>query len=93
MSSQDRLFYYCARSDGEKQRFFPFFVTCDKNFFTRQLVSKKRCDRLPRSNLVSGEQMLFSALVSPTEKVQVKQQPKKVSGPRRLVITQISLIK
>ena len=76
--------------------FFPFFVTCDKHFFTRQLVSKKRCDGLSYNNLVCGEQMLFSALVSPTEKVQVKQQPKKVSSPRRLVIThvtRISLIK
>ena len=34
MSSQDRLFSYGARSDGEKQRFFPFFVTCDENFFS-----------------------------------------------------------
>ena len=93
MSSQDRLFSYGARSDREKQRFFPFFVTCDKNLFTRQLVSKKRCDGLSYNNLVCGEQMLFSALVSPTEKVQVKQQPKKVSAPRRLAITQISLIK
>ena len=59
MSSQERLSHYCARSDGEKHRFFPFFVTCDENFFTRQLVSKKRCDGLSCKNLVCGEQMLF----------------------------------
>ena len=47
----------------------------------------------PTNNVVCGEQMLFLALVSPAEKVQVKQQLKKVSAPRRLAITQISLIK
>lgn len=93
MSSQYRLFVYCAGSDGEKQRFFPFFVTCDENIFTRQLVSKKRCSGLSCNNLTCGKQMLFSALVSPAKTIWVKQEPKKVSAPCRLAITQISLIK
>ena len=81
MSSQDRLFSYGARSDREKQRFFPFFVTCDKNLFTRQLVSKKRCDGLSYNNLVCGEQMLFSALVSPTESTGETTAKKSVCSP------------